>query len=73
MSRTTVDVDDELIGRVMRRYPVDTKQEAVELALVLALPDSSTREELLELRGIGWDGDLDAMRADRSRAWSTET
>ena len=37
MSRTTVDVDDELIGRVMRRYPVDTKQEAVELALVLAL------------------------------------
>ncbi|HLE39522.1 MAG TPA: type II toxin-antitoxin system VapB family antitoxin [Acidimicrobiia bacterium] len=65
MARTNIDIDDELIARVMRRYRVNTKREAVELALRRAVGDPLSREELLELRGIGWEGDLDTLRADR--------
>ena len=65
VSRTNIDIDNELITRVMRRYRVGTKREAVELALRRAAGDPATREELLELQGMGWDGDLDAMRANR--------
>ncbi len=65
MSRTNIDIDDELIARVMRRYRVGTKREAVELALRRAAGDPSSREKLLELQGIGWEGDLDAVRANR--------
>lgn len=65
MARTNIDIDDALIARVMRRYRVNTKREAVELALRRAVGDPLSREELLELRGIGWEGDLDTLRADR--------
>ena len=65
MARTNIDIDDTLIARVMRRYRVNTKREAVELALRRAVGDPLSREELLELRGIGWEGDLDTLRADR--------
>jgi len=65
VARTNIDIDDELIARVMRRYRVNTKREAVELALRRAVGDPLSREELLELRGIGWEGDLDTLRADR--------
>jgi Arc/MetJ family transcription regulator len=33
MSRTNIDIDDELVDRVMVRYQLSTKREAVELAL----------------------------------------
>jgi len=65
VARTNIDIDDALIARVMRRYRVNTKREAVELALRRAVGDPLSREELLELRGIGWEGDLDTLRADR--------
>ena len=70
MSRTNIDIDDELIDRVMRRYRVKTKREAVDLALRRAAGEPMTREEFLELRGIGWDGDLDEIRRDRTKDWS---
>ncbi len=33
MSRTNIDLDDELVARVMRRYGLRTKRAAVDLAL----------------------------------------
>lgn len=69
VGRTNIDIDDELIARVMRRFDVTTKREAVDLALRRAVGDPMSRAELLELRGIGWDGDLDAMRTDRVGRW----
>jgi Arc/MetJ family transcription regulator len=33
MSRTTIELDDELVAGVMRRYNLNTKREAVDLAL----------------------------------------
>lgn len=59
MSRTNIDIDDELVGEVMCRYGLKTKKEAVELRLVA--PRLSP-EFLVHLEGIGWEGDLDEMR-----------
>ena len=71
MGRTNIDIDDELIGRVMDRYDLSTKKQAVDFALRRLDVEPFTREQILELRGMGWDGDLDAMRStpDPVREW----
>jgi Arc/MetJ family transcription regulator len=61
MSRTNIDIDDELIKCVMQRYGLRTKREAVEFALRQIAPKPLTPEEFLALEGTGWgDEDLDA-------------
>ena len=64
MARTNIDIDDELVATVMRRYRLRTKKEAVDLALRRLVGPVPTREELLALEGSGWDGDLDELRSD---------
>jgi Arc/MetJ family transcription regulator len=64
MSRTNIDLDDELVAEVMRRYRVTTKKDAVDLALRRLVGEPLTKEFLLSLEGIGWDGDLDELRDD---------
>lgn len=50
-ARTNIELDDEKLATVMRRYGVRTKTEAVELALGhLALKPMST-EEALSMEG----------------------
>jgi Arc/MetJ family transcription regulator len=71
MSRTNIDIDDELIAEAMRRLGARTKREAVDLALRRVVGEPASREELLALRGAGWEGDLEAMRADRLGRWSS--
>jgi Arc/MetJ family transcription regulator len=66
MSRTNIEIDDALIARVMRRYRLATKREAVDLALRRAAGEALDRAELLTRRGSGWAGDLDTLRADRT-------
>ena len=63
MSRTNIEIEDELIARVMRRYGLRTKRAAVELALRRLDLEPMTREEALAMRGTGWEGDLDELRA----------
>jgi Arc/MetJ family transcription regulator len=63
MSRTNIDIDDRVLESVMRRYRFRTKREAVDYALKRLAIEPMTVEEALALRGIGWDGDLDEMRA----------
>jgi Arc/MetJ family transcription regulator len=65
MARTNIDIDDDLIGRAMQRYRLNTKKEAVDLALRRLVGEVMSREEALEMRGSGWEGDLHAMRQDR--------
>ncbi|MGH3011076.1 MAG: type II toxin-antitoxin system VapB family antitoxin [Gaiellaceae bacterium] len=66
MGRTNVVVDDALVERVMRLYGLKTKREAIDYALrtLAGLPDANRKT--LELRGSGWDGDLEAMRTGRT-------
>lgn len=62
MARTNIDLDDALVTRVMRRYRLRTKREAVHLALRRLDVEPMTDEEAAAMRGFGWHGDLDAMR-----------
>ena len=66
MSRTNVDIDDEACAEVMRRYQLATKREAVNFALRALAAEPLSVEEARQLRGSGWDADLDALRASRS-------
>ena len=66
MSRTNVDIDDEACAEIMRRYRLKTKREAVNFALRALAAEPLGIDEARRLRGSGWDGDLDEMRAGRS-------
>lgn len=60
--RTNIEIDDELIARVMRMYRLRTKREAVDFALRRLVDEPMTKEEALAMQGSGWGGDLDEMR-----------
>lgn len=64
MTRTNVDIDDELLTRAMERYGFATKKEAVNYALERLVGGRYTPKDMLDLEGIGWEGDLDEMRRD---------
>ncbi len=63
MSRTNVDIDDGACAEVMRRYQLATKREAINLALRRLAAEPLSVEEARQMRGAGWEGDLDAMRS----------
>lgn len=66
MSRTNIDIDDELCRRVMDRFHLSTKRDAVNLALQHLAGEPLDLTEARSLRGSGWDGDLDEMRSSRT-------
>ena len=51
MSRTNIDIDDELIHRVMVRYNLTTKREAVDYALRSLVGSPMSTEEILAMAG----------------------
>ena len=63
MGRTNIEIDDELVERVMRRYRLPSKRAAVDLALRRLAGEAMSRDEALAMEGSGWAGDLDALRA----------
>ncbi len=69
MSRTNIDIDDDLVAEVMRRHGLRTKREAVDLALRRLVGPPLTREFLAGLEGIGWEGDLEEMRSSKITDW----
>lgn len=71
VTRTNIDIDDELIERAMRTFGLHTKRQAVNLALerLVGGGPMGLREQL-EMEGVGWEGDLDEMRASRFTDWN---
>jgi Arc/MetJ family transcription regulator len=65
MSRTNIDIDDQACVAVMRRYRLATKREAVNFALRALAAEPLSLDEAHQLRGSGWLGDLDDMRASK--------
>lgn len=51
MSRTNIDIDDELIQIAMRKYGVHTKTEAVDRALREVAFEPMSTAEILALHG----------------------
>jgi Arc/MetJ family transcription regulator len=68
MGRTNVEIDEELIARVMRRYGLPTKRAAIDLALHRLDLEPMSREEALAMRGTGWGGDLEELRGGSVRS-----
>ena len=62
MTRTNIDIDDELVTAAMRKYGLHTRKEAVHLALRRLVGTPLAEDFLRDLEGIGWDGDLEEMR-----------
>ena len=63
MGRTNIDIDEDLVGRAMRVYRLQSKREAVDLALRRLVGEPMDREEALAMEGSGWTGNLDEIRA----------
>lgn len=61
--RTNIEIDDTLMSDALAELGFKTKREAVEHGLRIALRLKRQRR-ILELEGIGWTGDLEAMRLD---------
>ena len=66
MSRTNVNIDDQACAEVMRRYRLTTKREAINFALRSLAAEPLSIDEARQLRGSGWEGDLDALRTSRT-------
>ena len=66
VARTNIDIDDDLVSRVMRRYGLTSKRAAVDLALRRLAGEALSRDEALALEGSGWNADLEDIRAAES-------
>jgi Arc/MetJ family transcription regulator len=65
MARTNVDIDDEACRAVMDRYHLTTKRDAVNFALRALAAEPLDVIEARDLRGSGWEGELDELRSSR--------
>jgi Arc/MetJ family transcription regulator len=65
MTRTNIDIDEDAVRVVMQRYRLRTKREAVNFALRSVAGEPLDLDRARSLRGTGWEGDLDGMRAAR--------
>lgn len=66
MARTNIDIDEDACRAVMERYHLSTKRAAVNLALRALAAEPLGVAAARQLRGSGWDGDLDRMRTSRT-------
>lgn len=63
-------VREELLEAVRERYHLPSWRAAVEYALARAAVRPMTKDEALAMQGVGWEGDLDALRSgDTSDLW----
>lgn len=63
--RTNIEIDDELLTQAMATTGLPTKRATVEEGLRLLVRVRKQAEALAELKGLGWEGDLDVMRQGR--------
>ena len=67
--RTNIDIDDTLMQQAMAALGLTTKKDTVEEALRYVIRLQAQNKAFASLRGIGWEGDLEAMRlGDQDRA-----
>jgi Arc/MetJ family transcription regulator len=63
MTRTNIDIDDELVETVMKQNNLKTKKDAVDFALRKVVRRVPTIEEIRSLRGIGFPLTNDEIEA----------
>ena len=60
-----IDIDDALAAEAMEATGTTNLQDAIEEGLRRVIKAAEQMQALRELRGIGWEGDLEAMRTDK--------
>jgi Arc/MetJ family transcription regulator len=65
--RTNIDLDETLVEQAMAVTGQRTKKAAIEEALRRLIRAHEQKQAIEDLRGLGWEGDLDAMRASRTQ------
>ena len=63
--RTNIEIDDDLLASAMSATGLTTKKATVEEGLRLLVKLRGQIAALEDLKGLGWSGDLDAMRVGR--------
>lgn len=63
--RTNIDIDDALMAEAMTALNASTKRETVEKALTQAVRIRRQLQAWDQLRGTGWDGDLEDSRTGK--------
>lgn len=66
--RTNIEIEDDHVQAIMRRYHLRTKTEAVDLALRKLAGEPMTREEALAMHGTRSIGEIPPDQAPRSLA-----
>lgn len=64
--RTNIDIDEKLLTKAMKVTGSTTKKATVEEALRRVVQAYERRKAIKDLRGIGWEGDLEKMRQGRN-------
>ena len=65
--RTNIEIDDALLSRAMSASGLTTKKATVEEGLRLLVRLGNQAEALADIKGLGWEGDLEEMRRDRQK------
>jgi Arc/MetJ family transcription regulator len=63
--RTNIELDDKLISEAMIATGLSTKRATVEEALRSLVQMHRQKTAIKNMSGLGWEGDLDAMRQAR--------
>jgi Arc/MetJ family transcription regulator len=63
--RTNIDINDKLLSQAMTATGLSTKRATVEEALRLLVRVRKQAKALADLKGLGWEGNLDEMRQGR--------
>lgn len=63
--RTNIEIDDDLLAAAMVATGLPTKKATVEEALRRLVRNHRQKRAIADMAGLGWEGDLDAMRAGR--------
>jgi Arc/MetJ family transcription regulator len=64
--RTNIEIDDALLSQAMTATGLPTKRATVEEGLRMLVRMRKQAEAFANLKGLGWEDDLDAMRQGRS-------
>lgn len=66
--RTNIEIDDDLLAQAMTATGLPTKRATVEEGLRTLLRVRAQLQALEEMKGSGWEGDLDEMRLNWKRS-----
>ncbi len=62
MTRTNIDIDEQLVAAVMAENGLSTKRAAVEFALRRTIRKRASKADLASLDGVGFSLDMNEIR-----------